>query len=119
MISARIITVIAFISLTFVVGCKEEAPPEGPVASILTLTVQAGPQVSLDGEAIELAEIEAILRAEAQKQTTYVVYDIAPDAPAATFQKVFQQVNNAGVAGVRFASEDGAQTFHRPTLAAR
>lgn len=118
MTTTRMFAVVILAFLTVLVGCQEKAPEE-PVASVLTLSVSSGPQVILGGDAIELSELESALRASTQKRATYIVYDIAPDTPAAAFHDVFRQVRNAGVAGVGFAGAEGEQNFHRPAIASQ
>ena len=62
------------------VACTSSHQPEPAV-----LTLHIAEQIHLDGEVVELQTLTEYLSESATKQPTYIIYEVAPEAPMAVF----------------------------------
>jgi len=85
------------------VACTpDEATPEPAV-----LTLHIGEHIYLDGDDVELQRLSDRLSASAANQPTYVIYEVAPEAPMAVFNDAMRHLRNAEIAGIRAAQTVG------------
>ncbi|GAB5520211.1 MAG: hypothetical protein RhofKO_24620 [Rhodothermales bacterium] len=71
------------------------------------LTLHIGEELHLDGQSIAVEGLAEVLAASVEKQPTYLIYEVTPEAPMTLFQGALQQVRDAEITGMRAAQTMG------------